>query len=168
MIQKFIHVFELASVVAIVFISSSAALSTGLLIVTIVRMVKADENAIDSFLLTRQKDNLTLFAALFLLFLSTVSYILITYRNLNGGHYVYGIWALTYTCMLGLICALISAIISMDDAVQHNLEHHYELGEHTASGWNGIETAKSRRNINVNGIEMSSTTAPYQFQASQV
>lgn len=78
-----------------------------------------------------------LFAALFLLFLSTIFYIRLTYYSLNGGHYVYGIWILTYAIMLGLICALISAIVSMDEDENHAASHrNYRNGYELVSGSN--------------------------------
>lgn len=183
LLEKFVHVFEVASVVSILFISLSSLCSFGLLIDVLLRCFDCNQPSADLPLLTRRKDNLILFTGLFLLFLSTVSYIKLTYRDLNGGHYVYGIWMLTYTCMLGLICALVSAIISMDDAVSHrDGGYRYEpvLSNSRSNNnrgpvlSNAVSNGRRREESAFESddqIEMAaapSVTTHYQYQASQV
>jgi len=176
LLKKFVHVFELASIVSIAFILLSSLCALSLLCMVLLRCCNCDQASADLPLLTRRKDNMILFVALFLLFLSTVSYIKITYRDLNGGNYVYGIWILTYTCMLGLICALISAIISMDEAASHRDGYRYEL----VMSSNNNSISNSSINPIVNGRRQDSeaeneddqielaAAPPYQYQASQV
>jgi hypothetical protein len=63
---------------------------------------------------TYQKMHIGLIAGLFCLFCGLIAYISLTYKELHGGHYIDGLWIVTYACMGGLICALIAGIMLME------------------------------------------------------
>ena len=63
--------------------------------------------------------NLLLVMALFYIFVATIAYMVLTCKALRGGSYVDGVWMSAYCCIAGLICCLISAILT--DSLQREL-----------------------------------------------
>jgi hypothetical protein len=101
---------------------------------------------------TIQFYNLLLVVALFFIFLATMVYMVLTCKALRGGSYVDGVWMCAYCCIAGLICCLISAILT--DSLQRELGlSDYESHFGADAGSMGYETVIDEDESDTEGFD---------------